>query len=135
MSNTQYREVGATLLRLTLGTMWIAHAAFKWSAYTIDGFAGWLVTQNLPAFMAWPVFLLELTGGILLLLGIYGRYVSLLLLPILLAAIWVHLPNGWLHTSTGGGWEYPAFLIMASIIHFFIGDGKLTVNRNLFQTK
>lgn len=52
-----------------------------------------------------------------------GRYVSLLLLPILLTAAWVHFPNGWVFTSTGGGWEYPVFLAAASIGHALGGDG------------
>jgi hypothetical protein len=26
-------------------------------------------------------------------------------------------------TSTGGGWEYPAFLAMASLVHVLAGDG------------
>ena len=55
--------------------------------------------------------------------GFYGRYASLLLLPILLVAAWVHFPNGWVFTATGGGWEYPVFLAVASVVHVLAGDG------------
>ena len=46
-----------------------------------------------------------------------------MLLPILLTAAWVHFPNGWVFTSKGGGWEYPAFLAAASLVHALAGDG------------
>ena len=121
---------GALCLRLALGTMWIAHAQLKWTAFTIAGFSTWLASQGLPAFMAWPVFSLELIGGIMILFGIYGRFASAALLPVILIATWTHSANGWLHTSEGGGWEYPAFLVFATIAHILIGDGRLAVSRN-----
>lgn len=118
---------GALVLRTGLGTMWIAHALLKWFVFTLPGFASWLESQGLPAFMAWPVFLLELCGGLAILLGLYGRFVSLALAPVMLVAMLTHVPNGWLHTSAGGGWEYPAFLIVASLVHGLVGDGAWAV--------
>jgi len=122
-----YGTTGATLLRLGLGVMWIAHALLKWFVFTIPGFAVWLESQGIPAFMAWPVFLLELTGGVMILIGFYGRYFSAILVPILLVAAWTHVSNGWLHTSAGGGWEYPMFLVVASIAHVLLGDGRFAM--------
>jgi len=72
----------------------------------------------------------ELLGGLAIILGIYGRQVSLLLSPILLVAAWVHLPNGWVFTNANGGWEYPVFLLVASIAHWLVGDGRLAVRRS-----
>ena len=123
-----YAAEGALILRVALGTMWMAHALLKWWVFTIPGFAGWLTSQGLPAFMAWPVFLIELIGGIMLLLGVYGRYVSAALIPLMLVAAWTHSANGWLHTSEGGGWEYPIFLVFASIAHVLIGDGRYALH-------
>lgn len=121
--------LGATLLRIALGSMWIAHAMLKYSVFTIASFAGWLESQGLPGFMAWPLFIIELLGGIAILVGFHGRWVSLALLPIMLIAASTHLANGWVHTSPGGGWEYPAFLAVASIAHFLAGDGVLALGR------
>jgi len=39
----------------------------------------------------------------------------------------VHAGNGWLFTAANGGWEYPAFLIAASLAHVLIGDGALAL--------
>lgn len=122
-------DLAAALLRCALGSMWIAHAMLKYSAFTIPGFASWLESQGLPGFMAWPVFMIELLGGVAILVGFHGRWMSLALLPVMLVAASTHLANGWVHTSAGGGWEYPVFLSIASIVHFLAGDGVLAIGR------
>lgn len=115
--------IGLTLLRISLGTMWIAHALLKLFVFTLPGTAQFFAAQGLPGGLAYPVFAAELAGGIAILAGFHGRIVSLLLLPILLGALYVHAGNGWVFTATGGGWEYPAFLAMASLVHILGGDG------------
>lgn len=117
------RDWGALLLRSSLGTMWIAHALLKLLVFTLPGTAQFFTSVGLPGVLAYPVFAAELLGGIAILVGFHGRVASALLLPILLGAAWVHFPNGWLHTSAGGGWEYPVFLAAASAAHALIGDG------------
>jgi putative oxidoreductase len=68
---------------------------------------------------------MEIGGGLLLLAGIQARWVALLLIPQLLGAIiLVHAANGWMFANAGGGWEYPAFLIAASLALFLQGDAK-----------
>jgi len=122
----------ATLLRASLGAMWISHALLKLLVFTIAGFEGFLASHGMPAFVAWPVVLLEIAGGVLILLGWHGRIVSLLLLPILAGAMAAHLGNGWVFSNANGGWEYPLFLIAMSVVHGLLGDGAfaLTGNRN-----
>ena len=125
--DSRFSSTGVMLLRIALGVMWLAHAQLKWFVFTIPGMAGWLESQGLPGFMAWPVFLMEVIGGLMILFGFYGRYASSALLPILLVATWTHLPNGWVHTNEGGGWEFPVFLVFASLAHILIGDGKYAI--------
>lgn len=127
LSETNLRQSGATALRLALGAMWISHAWFKITAFGVAGFAGWLDSLGLPGFMAAPVIGLELIGGVLILTGLNGRIVSLLLLPVLAVATWVHLPNGLIFSNANGGWEYPVFLMLASVVHALIGDGYLAL--------
>ncbi|NLR76261.1 DoxX family protein [Leeia aquatica] len=124
--NTQ-QQWGATLLRWSLGIMWMSHALLKLLVFTLPGTAQFFASVGFPGWMAYPVFTVELLGGMALLLGIYARQVSLLLLPVMLAAAWVHLGNGWVHTSPGGGWEYPVFLSVASLVQWLVGDGALTL--------
>lgn len=114
---------GTALLRISLGVMWIAHALLKWFVFTLPGTAAFFDSVGLPGVLAYPVFLAELLGGVALVVGVYARQIALALVPIMAVAAWVHLPNGWVHTSPGGGWEYPAFLTVASIALWLLGDG------------
>jgi putative oxidoreductase len=131
-SETNLRQSGATALRVALGAMWISHAWFKITAFGVAGFAGWLDSLGLPGFMAGPVVALELIGGIFILAGLHGRMVSLALLPVLAVATWVHLPNGLIFSNANGGWEYPVFLMLASVVHALIGDGYLALRARPF---
>jgi putative oxidoreductase len=124
----RFAPYAAALLRASLGTMWISHALLKYLVFTIGGFAGFLAGHGMPPMLAWPVFLLEIAGGMLIFLGVRGRIVSLALLPILVGATSVHIANGWVFTSANGGWEYPVFLIAASITHILLGDGALALS-------
>ncbi len=127
MSDTQTAPYGLLALRVALGLMWIAHGLLKVVVFTVPGFAGFLGSLGLPPALALPIIVAEIGGGVLILAGIYGRHVSVLLLPIMLGALMVHLPNGWVFSAPKGGWEYPAFLIVASIAHALAGDGALAL--------
>ena len=123
-------DYGITLLRASLGIMWIAHALLKLFVFTLPGTAQFFQSVGLPGVLAYPVFAVELLGGIALVLGIYARQAALLLVPIMAVATSVHIGNGWVHTSTGGGWEYPVFLISASIALWLAGDGAFSLKRS-----
>ncbi len=127
MTHTDTSPYGLLALRAALGAMWIAHGLLKVLVFGVAGFSGFLGSLGLPSFLALPIIAAEIGGGVLILLGIYGRQVSLLLIPIMAGALMVHLPNGWLFSAPKGGWEYPAFLIVASIAHALAGDGALAL--------
>ena len=114
--------LGIALLRISLGVMWIAHALLKLFVFTLPGTAQYFASIGLPGFLAYPVIAAEVLGGIALVLGRYARQAALALVPVMAVAAWVHVPNGWVHTSPGGGWEYPVFLIAASIALWLLGD-------------
>ncbi|WP_089175985.1 DoxX family protein [Bosea sp. AS-1] len=137
MTDTRLAPYGALALRVALGTMFIAHAYLKLVIFTPAGFTGFLGQVGLPGFLAWPIMLAELIGGLAILLGFYGRYVSLLLIPVLLGALMVHAPNGWVFNAPNGGWEYPAFMALTAFAHALIGDGALAIRpeRQLVQAK
>jgi len=121
---------GATLLRFSLGVMWLAHGLFKLVVFGVAGLAGWLPTIGFPAWTAAPLIGAEILAGALILLGVYGRVVSALMIPVLIGALSVHIGNGWVFSAAGGGWEYPVFLIVASLTHLMVGDGALALRRS-----
>lgn len=119
---------GVFLLRLALGLMWLSHGlVLKLLTFGIPGLSAWLGSVGLPPAMAWPLVIAETVGGVLVLLGWHGRWASLALLPILLGATALHWANGWVFTAANGGWEYPAFLALASLAHVLLGDGALAL--------
>jgi putative oxidoreductase len=123
-------QLGIAVLRVSLGVMWIAHALLKLLVFSLPGTADYFASVGFPGFLAYPVFAAELLGGIALLLGVYARQAALALVPVMAVAAWVHAPNGWVHTSSGGGWEYPVFLIAASLSLWLLGDGAAAVKRS-----
>ena len=127
LSPTSPAAYGVTLLRISLGIMWVSHALLKLFVFTLPGTAQFFQSVGIPGFLAYPVFALELLGGIALVLGFYARQLSLALVPVMAAAASVHFGNGWVHTSPNGGWEYPVFLTVASLALWLLGDGVLTV--------
>ena len=127
MNASPLPHAAAAVLRLALATMWLSHAWLKFGVFTMAGFSGFLAQQGLPTALAWPVVLAEAGGGLLILLGIGGRWVSLALLPILAGATLVHAGNGWVFTAPNGGWEYPVFLMAMSLVHALLGDGRFTL--------
>jgi putative oxidoreductase len=123
-------QLGIALLRVSLGIMWIAHALLKLWVFGLPGTAQYFESIGFAGFLAYPVSAVELLGGIAMLLGVYARQVALVLVPLLAVAAWVHVPNDWVHTSPGGGWGYPVFLIAASMALWLLGDGAAAIKRS-----
>lgn len=125
-------DLAALVLRVGLGIMYLAHSMLlKLMTFGLDGTAKFFVGVGLPAWLAYATFTAEALGGALLILGIQTRWVVLALTPALLGAIiWVHGANGWVFTAENGGWEYPAFLIAASVVQFLLGDGPYALSRS-----
>lgn len=117
-------RAGVTLLRVSLGTMFLAHSVvLKLLTYTLPGTAAFFDSVGLPGWLAYATFAAEALGGVALVLGIQARWVALLLSPILLGALAVHVPNGWVFTAANGGWEYPAYLFALCLAQALLGDG------------
>jgi putative oxidoreductase len=128
--NNEAPAYGVTLLRISLGIMWVAHALLKLLVFTLPGTASYFASVGLPGLLAYPVFAVEIVGGLALIFGLYARQAALALVPVMAVATWVHFPNGWVHTSPNGGWEYPAFLVVTSVALWLLGDGALAVRRS-----
>lgn len=118
-----------TLLRISLGVMALAHGLLKVFVFTVPGTVGYFESLGLPGVLAYLTIAAEVGGGVALLLGVYTRWVSLALVPVLLGAAWVHLGNGWMFSNAGGGWEFPVFWTLALITQAGLGSGRWVLNR------
>ena len=125
--NTLY---AALILRLSLGVMLLAHAYLKVMVFTVPGTVQFFSSVGFPGWMAYIVIAAEIGGGLLMLGGVFTRWVSLSLIPIMLGALSVHLHNGWVFSAPNGGWEYPAFLSVALIVQALLGPGAFALGQN-----
>lgn len=131
MVDSHLSPYAVLLLRVSLGVMFLTHSVIlKLMTFTLAGNAEFFVSIGLPGWLGYVVFVAELVGGAMLVLGIQARWVALALLPILAGAVWVHAGNGWVFTSQGGGWEYPLYLTVLAVVQFLLGDGAWALNRS-----
>jgi len=124
-------DLAATLLRVSMGILFLAHAGLKLFVFTPAGTVGYFNSLGLPGPLAYLVIAAELFGGIALILGLYSRWVSLALVPILLGSIFVpHGAAGFFFSNEGGGWEFPAFWAVTLVVQAFLGDGAYALKRD-----
>lgn len=112
----------ALVLRLSLAFFFIAHVYRKfaiigfdnwWNRLAKDGYADWMLYYTLAA---------ESAGAVLLLLGIYSRYVSLFALAVLIAVThyWAIRKGFWFGD---GGAEFPLAWTLMLVAQALLGDG------------
>ena len=127
MNNTALTPHAATLLRISLGVLALAHGLLKILVFTPAGTVGFFASLGLPAVLAYATIGIEVIGGLALIAGVFTRYVALAMVPVLLGATYVHSSAGWLFSNEGGGWEFPAFWAVALIVQAMLGDGALAL--------
>lgn len=122
-------DLAATLLRVTMGVFFLAHVWLKLVIFTPAGTVAFFESLGFPGALAWVVIIAETLGGVALILGLWSRWVSLALLPIMLGAIYPHWGAGFFFSNEGGGWEFPAFWSVALIVQALLGNGALALGR------
>lgn len=131
---------GPAILRLMVGTMFVAHGMQKlfgmFGGGGLEGTAAYFETIGLsPGFpLAVAVGLIEFGGGLLLVAGALTRYAAAALIPVMLGAMWsVHLANGFfmnwaLTPGQGHGVEYNLVIVAALVCLIFVGPGAISVD-------
>jgi putative oxidoreductase len=120
--------LGTTLLRVIIGVTFIAHGAMKLVGFGIAGTAGFLGSLGVPlaSVMAPLLIATELGGGILLVLGLLTRYVSVpLIVTMVVALVTVHLPHGFFLPQ---GYEFVLLLAVGLVTLVLQGSGALALD-------
>lgn len=129
--STSQTDLAALILRLALGGLFLAHACLKIFVFTPAGTVGFFQSIGLPGPLAYLVIAIEGLGGLALIAGYRTRIVSLAPIPVLLGVIvTVHFAAGFYFTNENGGWEYPAFWIIALVVQSLLGDGVASLGRH-----
>lgn len=126
-----YAEVG---VRIAAGGFLIPHGAQKlfgmFGGYGLAATGEYFETNlgfsdgYLAALSAGSI---ELFGGLLLALGLFTRLSAGVIAVFLFVALTVHLPNGFMWTSSG--FEYPLFWLIVVLSFVVKGGGELSLDR------
>lgn len=117
-------EVSTLILRLVLGVTFFIHGLVKFQG-GIENTVGWFDSIGLPGVLAYGVAVLEMVGGLALILGLGSRIVSGLFVVLMLGAtVKVKLAGGFLGNGQGAGWELDLALL-AMALFIVINDSKM----------
>ncbi|WP_227377119.1 DoxX family protein [Haladaptatus halobius] len=127
---TDSRTWGPFLIRVAVSLVVLVHGVGKLfavgpAAMPVSKFAGFLAGLGLPfaSPLAWAVAVVEVGGGLLLLLGLFTRITALVLaVEMVVATILVHLPKGYSDSELTIVLSLAAFSLAAS------GAGELSVD-------
>lgn len=122
---------GVTILRVTLGIIYIMHAYLALFVYGVRGTIAFQRSLGLPLpeVGAWYVIVAHGLGGALLALGLFTRWAALANLPIMAGAFFlVHLRQGFF-MGKDGGYEYVLLILAATLAQVFLGSGALALRR------
>ena len=86
-------------------------------------------SYNIHPIFGYFVIFGETVGGLAIIFGLYSRLAALLVMPILFGAFLVHVPNGWLFSNPGGGWEFPLALMVLDFAVILGGNGILALRK------
>jgi putative oxidoreductase len=124
MNSDRVSRYAPLLLRVVLGSLFIAHLYWKF-ALLPGGLSRWwdgFAASSYPWFVPWYVFSAELAGALLLIPGIGTRWVSLYALPMMLGAtqFWATRKGFYF---TGAGSELPLVWSLLLVLQIMLGDG------------
>lgn len=130
---------GPTFARLALGIPLLVAGVGKIfavgpKASGIEGFTGMLAGAGVPfpTLFAWLVGIIEVVGGVLLLVGALVRLSALLGGVIMLSAtVLIHIPNG--YPTTEGGFEMTLAFLFVALSLVFTGPGRLSVEYDVLE--
>ena len=74
---TTQHNAALLIARILLGVLFVMAGIGKLG--NVEGFAGYMASGGIPAFLAWPVVLFEIVGGLALIAGILTRPVAVAL--------------------------------------------------------
>ncbi|MFE5429929.1 MULTISPECIES: DoxX family protein [Bacillaceae] len=129
------QEIGTFLLRVMLGISFFLHGLSKFKG-GLDNTAGWFQSIGIPGFMAYVVGIIELVGGIALIIGLGTRIISALLVFIMAGAIvYVKFPAGFMGNGEGTGYELDLVLMIIALHLVLNGSRFLSIDSKLPNLK
>jgi len=128
---TQLQGWGITVLRVTVGIVFLVHGGQKLFVFGFAGVAALLGQVGFPVPMLAAVVLtaVEFLGGVALVLGLFTRWAAIpLAITMLVAIVTVHLKAGFFLPD---GYEFALTLLAANVALAMLGSGEASLGRRL----
>ena len=136
--------LGATVLRIMLGVVFIAHGYYVYDVMTSDGLSAMINKRlGLPVgdFATTYLLVAHVVGGVMLILGIFTRWAAMANLPIMMATVLLfHFDQGFFlrgvitDVARGKadvvGYEYALFILAATLAQCFLGTGAFGLTKS-----
>lgn len=134
MNNEQAADIGTLILRLYLGLVLLPHGIHK-ILYGVEGITGMLEAQGLPGLLAYGVYLGEVIGPLLVILGFYTRIGAGLIVANMLVALWLVHMDQLLLLNDHGSWalELQGFFLFSALALAFLGGGRYAVRSESYR--
>ena len=120
--------------RFTVAYGFYEPAMMKWN--DMAAVAEWFASLGIPfpTLGAYLAASMETTGVVLLILGLFTRFISIPLIIVMIVAIFtVHLHNGF--SAGDNGFEIPLYYMLFLFIFFSQGAGRFSLDRLFFDKK
>ncbi|HEX4546454.1 MAG TPA: DoxX family protein [Candidatus Acidoferrum sp.] len=125
------QPLGLSVFRAALGLIFFTHGYPK-LAHPGGGVQSFFLQHGLPGYFVYVAGVLEVFGGVLLVLGLFTRGTALLLAVEMCVAIWkVHSNGGYLAVHN---YEFPLTLATGCFALATVGAGMLSLDHLLFET-
>lgn len=112
---------GITIVRVLTG--WLIFR-YSWELFNIGGLIDFLtdVKFPFPVFSAYAAKIIELLGGLLLILGLFTKWITPLLAITMLGVIYT------IHKGNFYEGEHPLLFLLLFAVFFFNGPGKISLD-------
>ena len=127
-------SIALLLARFAVAYGFYEPAMMKWN--DIGSVAVWFGSMVIPfpTLNAYMAASMETVGVVLLILGLFTRFISIPLMIIMLVAIvTVHLGNGF--SAEANGFEIPLYYLLFLLMFFSQGGGRFSLDHLLFDKK
>jgi len=126
-----FQPLGLLVLRVAAGIVFVYHGYPK-LAHLGNGMQSFFVQHGLPGYFVYVAGVLEVFGGVLLVIGLFTRPVALLLAMEMGVAIWkVHSGGGYLAVKD---YEFPLALGAGCLALATVGAGMISLDYPLYES-
>ncbi len=126
-------DVGRWILRLTVGGLMLFHGVAKiLHPGSLDFISGMLSANNLPAFLAYAVYIGEVLAPLMVIVGYQARLGGLIMAVNMLFALGLAHTGDMFSLSEHGGLavELQLFFLFSAMAVMFLGSGKFAFRQD-----